>query len=93
MQTQTPLQKLISWRNFQKLPDAQHVFPSVESLRWYLRTHESSLVSRGALIKLRGQWYLIRPTFDQAIVEIATQQTRSNFSVRYDPVQEAGLAC
>lgn len=76
MQT-TSLENLIGWRCFQKSPEGQRVFPSTESFRWYLRNNEMALVDRGAVVKLRGQWFLVRPTFDQAVIELATLKARA----------------
>lgn len=73
----TTLDNLIGWRCFQKSPEGQRVFPSAESFRWYLRNNEKELVDRGAVVKLRGQWFLVRPTFDQTVIELATLKART----------------
>lgn len=74
---QATLNNLIGWRCFQKSPEGQRVFPSAESFRWYLRNNEKELVDRHAVVKLRGQWFLVRPTFDQAVIELATLRAGS----------------
>lgn len=76
----TPLENMIGWRTFQKSPEGQRVFPSAESLRWYLRNNEKPLVEKGAVVKLRGQWFLVRPEFDQAVFDLAAEKARSQFA-------------
>jgi len=47
------------------------IFPSQTSLRWYLRVHRTSLIERGALIRIAGRLMLDSPALDRAVIEIA----------------------
>jgi hypothetical protein len=43
------------WKDFR--PSAGHLFPTNDSLRWFIRSHEPALLAAGALFKLtRGSF-------------------------------------
>lgn len=51
--------------------DRLHLFPSPESLRWYLRIHRPLLSQAGALLKLRGRFFIHAENFDGYVIEAA----------------------
>ena len=59
-----------NWRDFQKSPEGVRLFPGLESLRWFIRQHGDDLLKAGALIKIRGQWHVVRPEFDQSVIQL-----------------------
>ncbi len=48
-------------------------FPSIDSLRWFVRRNRSALVERGALIIVTGRMRFHPDRFKQAAVEIGKQ--------------------
>ena len=68
MQTQNSLSAVENWREFHKSTDGKRLFPGLESLRWFIRENRDSLIQAGALVKIRGQWHLVRPEFDDAVI-------------------------
>lgn len=48
----------------------QQVFPSPESLRWFVRTNHGKLVARGALLMPTGRKLVNPGLFDQVVVEV-----------------------
>lgn len=46
------------------------IFPTVDSLRWYLRRNRAALVERGAVIIITGRMRFHPVRFKQAAVEI-----------------------
>lgn len=51
-----------------------HIFPSLESLRWFTRQHHAELVRRQALVMPAGRKLLNVPAFDRAVVEIGAER-------------------
>lgn len=72
---QTTFGNLINWKDFQQTEDGTRIFPTEASIRWFIRVNESALVQRKAILKIRGQWYLARPAFDDVFFEIAANKT------------------
>lgn len=68
METQKTLSAVENWRDFQQTPDGKRLFPGLESLRWFIRENRDHLIQAGALLKIRGQWHLVRPEFDEAVI-------------------------
>lgn len=62
------LSSVENWRDFLNTPDGKRLFPSLESLRWFIREHRDTLIEAGAIIKIRGQWHLVRPEFDDSVI-------------------------
>lgn len=89
METPTSLAALQSWREFHETPDGQRLFPGLESLRWFLREHRESLIQARVLCKVRGQWHVIRPDFDQAVINILTDQALTTLPHGYEHAQAA----
>lgn len=74
MNTPTSLSALQSWREFHSTEDGSRLFPGLESLRWFLREHRDSLIQARVLLKIRGQWHVLRPEFDRAVIRILQEQ-------------------
>jgi hypothetical protein len=68
MEQQKTLSAVENWRDFQQTADGKRLFPGLESLRWFIREHRDSLIHAGAILKIRGQWHLVRPEFDEAVI-------------------------
>lgn len=47
-----------------------HVFPGVESLRWFERSHRAELIERGAIIMPNGRKLIDPVAYDQAVIDI-----------------------
>lgn len=58
----------------QYLQGREHIFPSLESLRWFTRQHHVDLVRRQALVMPAGRKLLNVPAFDRAVVEIGAER-------------------
>lgn len=53
-----------------------HVYPSAESLKWFVRKNRAQLVEAGALLKPTGR-VLVKPdAFDRAVVDIGLRRAR-----------------
>lgn len=50
------------------------LFPSIESLRWYVRQHRGELVERGALIMHRGRLVIDSAAFKAVVRDIGKRQ-------------------
>lgn len=52
-----------------QVPDKYpHVFPSVESVRWYLREHREGLEEAGALLVIRGRINIVPAPFEEYVL-------------------------
>ena len=47
-----------------------HIFPSDNSLNWFVRQHKGELVEAGAMLLLNGQWHANDERFDATVLEI-----------------------
>lgn len=47
----------------------RHIFPSDNSLNWFVRQHRPDLVKAGAILLLNGQWHADAERFDEAVLE------------------------
>jgi len=50
------------------------LFPSVESLRWYMREHREGLVEAGALHVIRGRTYIAPGPFEAYVLRAGQEQ-------------------
>ncbi len=82
MEAQKTLSAVENWRDFQQTPDGKRLFPGLESLRWFIRENRDRLIQAGALLKIRGQWHLVRPEFDDAVIR--TMREKAMLALR-DP--------
>lgn len=55
------------------LQGREHIFPSVESLRWFTRQHHAELIQRQALVMPAGRKLFNAPAMDRAVVEIGAK--------------------
>ncbi|PWB40134.1 MAG: hypothetical protein C3F19_11605 [Rhodocyclales bacterium] len=55
------------------LPQVQHTFPSVDSIRWYVRIHREELARVGAVIAITGRLRFHPARFQRAAVEIGSR--------------------
>ena len=52
------------------LPQVLHTFPSVDSVRWFVRVHRDELARLGAVIGITGRLRFHPERFQQAAAEI-----------------------
>lgn len=55
------------------LQGREHIFPSVESLRWFTRQHHAELIERQALVMPSGRKLVNVPAMDRAVIEIGAK--------------------
>jgi hypothetical protein len=64
-----------------KLPEygeqRRHIFPSDNSLTWFVRQHRSELIESGAILLLNGQWHVHEGRFDLAVLEVGKKAAQS----------------
>ena len=89
METPTSLSALQSWRDFHETEDGKRLFPGLESLRWFLREHRDSLIQARVMLKVRGQWHVIRPDFDRAVIRILQEQALTTLPHGVDELAQA----
>lgn len=51
----------------------QAIFPSPDSLRWFIRQHHDELVEQRALLMPAGKKIIAPANFDRAVVEIGAR--------------------
>lgn len=54
-----------------------HVFPSVESWRWWFRKHRQKLFQRGAVLEIAGRVQVVAPKCDAAVLELGTEPRKT----------------
>jgi len=59
---------LIPYEEYQQ--SRAHVFPSVDSLRWFERQHRPVLLAAGALCMPAGRKMVIPASFDGVVIEV-----------------------
>lgn len=47
----------------------KRLFPSTNSLQWYVRNHRQALIAAGALLMHCGQWHVHIARFDAYVIE------------------------
>lgn len=73
--THSPLSGLIQPEAYQQR--TAHIFPSVESLHWYIRQHRDELARSRALIAISRRRWIDPSRFDAAVLEIAALNAAS----------------
>ena len=53
------------------------LFPSEPSLRWFMRRHRDALVTQGALLKLRGSWFVDSRAMTRLLPELLKQDSKA----------------
>ncbi len=66
-----------------------HLFPSRESLAWFIRRHRDDLVSGGALRIPTGRWLVDPELFDRFVLSLESK--RGLPTGRYLSADDAGL--
>ena len=60
----------------QKLDEYQqrtaHIFPGIQSIRWYVRQHREDLVRSGALLTIAGRHWVHTPKFDRCVLALGS---------------------
>ena len=56
------------WKEFRL--QAEQIFPTDSSLRWFIRTHEQALVASGVLLKLPRGTYIDPEPFRAAAINL-----------------------
>ena len=52
----------------------ERVFPSEESLRWFIRMNHAELTKRQALVMLAGRKLISPPAFDQVVLAVGSRK-------------------
>ncbi|MDO8313911.1 MAG: hypothetical protein Q7T00_01515 [Rugosibacter sp.] len=74
-----PLTALDEFVDLQSLlPAVRNTFPSVDSLKWFVRQHRDELATAGALINITGRLRFHPSRFGQAAVAIGRDAVGSN---------------
>lgn len=47
-----------------------HLFPSIESLRWFIRCNKAALIAGGALLEIAGRTRVNPAAFDAVVLEV-----------------------
>lgn len=47
-----------------------HIFPGIQSIRWYVRQHRVDLVRSGALLTIAGRHWIAPSKFDQCVLAL-----------------------
>ena len=58
----------VGWQEYQRAN--QHIFPTAESWRWFVRQHRAELTACGAVCFLAGRMFVVAETFNAAIIDI-----------------------
>ena len=66
------------WKEFRR--EAGHLFPTDGALRWFIRCHESALVSAGVLLKLPRGNYVDPVPFRAAAINLMRQAAQCGSS-------------
>ena len=53
-----------------------HLFPSIESLRWFIRCNKSELTGAGALLEIAGRIRISPEAFDCVVLEVGKRTVR-----------------
>lgn len=64
------LTSLIYWRDWQKCDAAQKLFPSEESLYWFIRSNKQHLIDTGAVVVLRQRLHINPSEFERVGFEV-----------------------
>ena len=75
------LNNIQSKSEFLNTPEGQSLFVSENAVNWFERINRRALVESGALIKVRGSWFRIRPAYDLKVIEIAQAIARKSLGV------------
>lgn len=71
--TTSPLAGLMRMDAYQRR--TSHLFPGVESVRWYVRQHREELARSQALLIISGRTWIDAPKFDACVMQIAAGAT------------------
>jgi|688.fasta_scaffold544850_3 hypothetical protein len=67
MEQNLPLNKIQHWKKFLEETD---LFDTEFAIGWFIRRNQRELVEAGAIIKVRNQWCMVRPKFDEVFIQI-----------------------
>lgn len=76
MQASNSLSSLKHWREFQSSDEGRRLFPTTESLRWFIRQNRVELMRAGALVQVRRSWHLVMPEFDAAVIFVLQKNAK-----------------
>lgn len=68
------LRELVSLEDYQQAN--ARVFPSIESMRWYVRQHRNGLLACGALLFIGGRNWVSPMAFDRYAVDVGQRAAR-----------------
>ncbi len=73
MEQNLSLSNVQHWKKFLAESD---IFDTEDAVRWFVRRNEIALVEAGAIIKIRNQWFFVRPLFDEVFIGICRGHAR-----------------
>lgn len=76
----SPLDNILSLQGFVDTADGRRFFPTTDSLRWFLRTNYRALAHAGAIVRMGRRTLIVRPQFDQAMIDILQTQARASLA-------------
>ena len=65
------LRKLSAYRQ-----QREHIFPSYQSLQWFVRRNRGALIDAGALVMLTGQWHAHEAAFDAYVLQAGAEAAK-----------------
>ncbi len=81
MNNATPLGCIQSIPEFLDTPEGKKLFGTRNAIEWFNRVNKTLLVGNGSLLKVRNQWQILRPRYDQTIIEIAQNRAKKGVSL------------
>jgi hypothetical protein len=54
-----------------------HVFPSVASLRWFIRMHKAELLEQKAIVAPTGRQLISPAAFDAVVLEVGARKAKT----------------
>ena len=67
---------LVYWREWQKTDGVRKLFPSEESLYWFIRSNKQRLFDTGAVVVLRQRLHINPVEFERVGLEIARSASK-----------------
>lgn len=80
---------VMRWQDWLQTDSGKGMFPSLESLRWFVRKNEQRLVASGAMIMLRNKWHFVTPEINHVLLEIIRDSTSRIMEAKHDPSRQS----
>ena len=80
---------VMSWQDWLQTESGKGLFPSLESLRWFVRKNEKRLVESGAMVMLRNKWHFVTPEIDHVLLSIIRESTSRIMEAKHDSSRQS----